>query len=173
MLEKGEFTNGKYALLGFGFTTWSIYFFVVGLIGWFVVGVLWNDRAIMLIHIVAFAALLFAYGNWGLTEPDSVPVGWAIAGWLVMGLGWMYYWPTTLAIVSKAAPPRMASTLMGVAFLSPFVAHVMAGWVGSYFDQMTPSTFWAMDAAIGAVGATLILLLRKPLQRGLETGLNP
>lgn len=123
--------------------------------------------------IVAFAALLFAYGNWGLTEPDSVPVGWAIAGWLVMGLGWMYYWPTTLAIVSKAAPPRMASTLMGVAFLSPFVAHVMAGWVGSYFDQMTPSTFWAMDAAIGAVGATLILLLRKPLQRGLETGLNP
>jgi hypothetical protein len=46
----------------------------------------------------------------------------------------------------------------------------MAGWVGSYFDQMTPSTFWALDAAIAAVGATLILLLRKPLQRGLEAG---
>jgi hypothetical protein len=29
-----------------------------------------------------------------------------------------------------------------------------------------------MDAAIGAVGASLILLLRKPLQAGLETGLN-
>jgi POT family proton-dependent oligopeptide transporter len=121
--------------------------------------------------IVAFAALIFAYGNWGQSAPHSVSAGWAIAGWLVMGLGWMYYWPTTLAIVSKAAPPRVASTLMGVAFLSPFVAHVMAGWVGSYFDKMSPSTFWVMDAAIGAAGATLILLLHKRLQKGLETGL--
>ena len=121
--------------------------------------------------IVGIAALLFAYGNMGITEAHSVGAGWAVAGWLIMGLAWMYFWPTTLAIVSKAAPPRVASTLMGVAFLSPFVAHVMAGWVGSYFDQMTPSTFWAMDAAIAFVGAGLILVLRKPLQRGLEAEL--
>ncbi len=118
--------------------------------------------------IVACAALLLAYGNLGITAPNTVGAGWAVAGWLIMGLAWMYYWPTTLAIVSKAAPPRVASTLMGVAFLSPFVAHVMAGWVGSYFDQMTPSTFWTMDAAIALAGAALILALRKPLQRGLE-----
>jgi len=118
--------------------------------------------------IVACAALLFAYGNWGQAQAHSVAAGWAIAGWLIMGLGWMYYWPTTLAIVSKAAPPQIASTLMGVAFLSPFVAHVLAGWVGSYFDQMAPSTFWTIDAAVGAVGAMLILLLRRPLQHGLE-----
>lgn len=122
--------------------------------------------------IVAFAALIFAYGNWGQSAQHSVAAGWAVAGWLTMGLGWMYYWPTTLAIVSKAAPPRVASTLMGVAFLSPFVAHVMAGWVGSFFDQMHPSAFWMLDAAIGAAGATLILILRRPLQRGLETDLT-
>lgn len=118
--------------------------------------------------IVGCAALLFAYANLGITTPNTVGAGWAVAGWLIMGLAWMYYWPTTLAIVSKAAPPRVASTLMGVAFLSPFVAHVMAGWVGSYFDQMSPSTFWAMDGAIAFAGAALILLLRGPLQRGLE-----
>ncbi len=118
--------------------------------------------------IVAIAALLLAYGNMGSTEADSVGAGWAIAGWLIMGLAWMYYWPTTLAIVSRAAPPGTASTLMGVAFLSPFVGHVLAGWVGSYFDQMSPSTFWAMDAAIALVGAAVILLFRKQLQRGLE-----
>jgi hypothetical protein len=69
---------------------------------------------------------------------------------------------------SKAAPPRVASTLMGVAFLSPFAAHVTAGWVGSYFDTMSPSAFWTMDAAIGVVGALVILLLRKPLIRELD-----
>jgi POT family proton-dependent oligopeptide transporter len=118
--------------------------------------------------LVGFAALLFAFGNIGHTEADSVAPGWAIAGWLIMGLAWMYYWPTTLAIVSKSAPPAMTSTLMGLAFISPFIGHVLAGWVGSYFDQMTPSTFWFMDAAIALVGAIVILLLRKPLQRGLE-----
>jgi POT family proton-dependent oligopeptide transporter len=118
--------------------------------------------------IIAFAALLFAYGNLGLSEPDSVGAGWAIAGWLIMGLAWMYYWPTTLAIVSRAAPAGMGSFLMGVAFLSPFVGHVLAGWVGSYFDQMSPSVFWAMDAAIALVGGTLILLLRKRLQAALD-----
>jgi POT family proton-dependent oligopeptide transporter len=122
--------------------------------------------------IIAFAALLFAYGNLGLSEPDSVGAGWAIAGWLIMGLAWMYYWPTTLAIVSRAAPPGMGSFLMGVAFLSPFVGHVLAGWVGSYFDQMSPSVFWAMDAAIAFVGGTLILLFRKRLQAALDPDLS-
>ncbi len=123
--------------------------------------------------IVSFAALLFAFSNLGVTEPHSVGAIWAIAGWLIMGLGWMYYWPTTMAIVSKAAPPRVASTLMGVAFLSPFAAHVTAGWVGSNFDAMSPSAFWTMDAAIGAVGAAVILLLRKPLIRELDGAPEP
>ncbi len=121
--------------------------------------------------IIAVAALLFAYGNMGQSAPDSVNAGWAIAGWLIMGLAWMYYWPTTLAIVSRAAPAGMGSFLMGVAFLSPFVAHVLAGWIGSYFDQMHPSVFWAMDAAIGLAGGIIILLFRKRLQAALEDDL--
>jgi POT family proton-dependent oligopeptide transporter len=121
--------------------------------------------------IIAIAGLLFAYGNLGLSEPGSVGAGWAIAGWLIMGLAWMYYWPTTLAIVSRAAPAGMGSFLMGVAFLSPFVGHVLAGWVGSYFDQMHPSVFWAMDAGIAFVGGMVILLFRKRLQAALDPDL--
>lgn len=118
--------------------------------------------------IVAFAILLLAYGSMGTTEPDSVPAGWAVAAWLIMGLAWMYYWPTTLALVSKSAPRALTSTLMGVAFLSPFVGHVLAGWVGSYFDKMTPTMFWTIDAAIALAGAMIILSLRNILKRGLE-----
>ncbi len=117
--------------------------------------------------IVGFAALLFAYGNAGMNEPDSVSAGWAIAGWLIMGVAWLYYWPTLLALVSSAAPPAVTSILMGVAFLSPFVGHTLAGWVGSYFDRMSPSRFWSIDAGIALAGAAIILLLSKPLTRGL------
>ena len=36
----------------------NLWFFVVGIAGWFIVGLRWNDRAIMLIHIVALAVML-------------------------------------------------------------------------------------------------------------------
>ncbi|MEP3438918.1 MAG: DUF6552 family protein [Hoeflea sp.] len=47
-----------YTATGFGWTPWNLYLFVVGVFGWFAVGVLWNDKAIMLIHIVALAAMV-------------------------------------------------------------------------------------------------------------------
>lgn len=47
-----------YAATGFGFTPWNLYLFVMGVLGWLIVGVLWNDKAIMLVHLVAFGAML-------------------------------------------------------------------------------------------------------------------
>ena len=41
-----------------GWTPWNLYLFVVGVLGWLLVGVLWNDRAIMLIHFVALGTML-------------------------------------------------------------------------------------------------------------------
>lgn len=47
-----------YATTAFGMAPLNVYLFVVGLVGWFAVGVLWKDRAIMLIHAVALAAMV-------------------------------------------------------------------------------------------------------------------
>lgn len=50
-------------ILGYGATAMgamplNLWFFLAGIIGWFIVGLRWNDRAIMLIHIVALGAML-------------------------------------------------------------------------------------------------------------------
>ena len=47
-----------YTATGFGWTPWNLYLFIVGVLGWFAVGIIWNDRAIMLIHIVALGAMI-------------------------------------------------------------------------------------------------------------------
>lgn len=47
-----------YTATGFGITPLNLYLFLVGVLGWFVVGVLWKDRAIMLIHVVALGAMI-------------------------------------------------------------------------------------------------------------------
>jgi hypothetical protein len=47
-----------YSATAFGLAPWNIYLFLVGLVGWFDIGVLWRDRAIMLIHLVALGAMV-------------------------------------------------------------------------------------------------------------------
>ncbi|GGH30980.1 hypothetical protein SAMN05444007_10589 [Cribrihabitans marinus] len=47
-----------YAATGFGLTPWNLYLFLVGVLGWLMVGVLWNDRALVLVHLVAFGSML-------------------------------------------------------------------------------------------------------------------
>lgn len=52
-----------YAGTGFGWTPWNLYLFLAGVLGWLVVGVLWNDKAIMLIHFVALGAMLLGMAS--------------------------------------------------------------------------------------------------------------
>lgn len=118
--------------------------------------------------LVGLSALLLAAGNMSDDNTHGVGIGWALAGFLGMGLAWMYYWPTLLALVSKTAPRSVTSTLMGMAFLSPFIGHTLMGWVGSFYDQLSPAQFWAVDAAIAFAGALIIFVVRKPLMCWLE-----
>ncbi len=52
-----------YSMTAFDLTPWNIYMFLGGLMGWFTVGLLWNDRAIILIHLVALSAMLIGLMN--------------------------------------------------------------------------------------------------------------
>ncbi len=47
-----------YTATGFGWTPWNLYLFLVGVLGWFAVGAMWNDKALMLVHIVALGAMI-------------------------------------------------------------------------------------------------------------------
>lgn len=47
-----------YTATGLGFSPWNICLFLVGLVGWLAVGLLWRDRAIILIHVIALGAMV-------------------------------------------------------------------------------------------------------------------
>jgi POT family proton-dependent oligopeptide transporter len=104
----------------------------------------------------------------GCTLSDRVSVIYPIAYDFILGIAFLYYWPTLLALVSRAAPAGLKATLMGVVFLSLFVSNILVGWIGGFYERMTPAMFWAMHAGIAAVGGMLALLLNKPLSRRLE-----
>lgn len=116
------------------------------------------------------SALVMALGAL-LAGPDGrTAVYWPLAGFAGMGIAFLYYWPVALALVSQAAPLKVNATMMGGAFLSLFAGSVIMGWVGSFYAEMDPAAFWALDAAFGLAGGLIVLVLGRPLSRALAAG---
>jgi POT family proton-dependent oligopeptide transporter len=87
---------------------------------------------------------------------------------VILGVAFLYYWPTVLALVSRAAPRRIKATMMGGVFLSLFLSNITLGWLGRFYGPMSPAEFWAMHGAIAAAGGILALLLQPGLERLLN-----
>jgi POT family proton-dependent oligopeptide transporter len=112
-------------------------------------------------------AAIAAYGS------DKVPWLWPFLFCAVQGVGFMYFWPPFLALVSRAAPPKINATMMGGAFLVLFVANNLIGWIGTFYEQLGPSAFWALHAAIGGAGGVLAFIFARTIGRILEPQPNP
>lgn len=105
-----------------------------------------------------------------------VPAGWADNGatlgplWPVMlyalnALGFIFYWPTLLALFSRAAPAQVNSTMMGVLFLSIFLGNLLVGTLAGLWETLSHASFFALHAAL-AFGAVLVMLLvARPMER--------
>jgi POT family proton-dependent oligopeptide transporter len=87
-----------------------------------------------------------------------------------LGISFLYYWPTLLALVSRTAPAKVNATLMGFAFMSLFVSNNLIGWIGGFYGKMHPAEFWAMHAAIAIGGGLFVVLFGRRLSRALEPG---
>ncbi|HEX3431331.1 MAG TPA: peptide MFS transporter [Rhizomicrobium sp.] len=115
--------------------------------------------------MAATANLLLVIGSLGFVR---VPVLFPVLYDVLLGIAFLYYWPTLLAVVSRAAPPAIKSTMMGVAFLTLFLSNITIGWLGGLYEHMQPWAFWAMHAAIAATGAVLALVSARPVTRLLN-----
>jgi POT family proton-dependent oligopeptide transporter len=87
-----------------------------------------------------------------------------------LGISFLYYWPTLLALVSRTAPAKVNATLMGFAFMSLFVSNSLIGWIGGFYGKMRPDEFWAMHAAIAFGGGLLVVLFGRRINRALQPG---
>jgi len=87
-----------------------------------------------------------------------------------LGVAFMHYWPALLALVSRAAPARVNSTMMGCVFIALFVGTLLVGWIGGRYERMRPIDFWLLHAAIGAAGGIVLRLCGPALARALRPG---
>ncbi len=50
-----------YGLTGMNIVPWNVFAFFIGIGLWMAVGVMWKDRAIIVVHVGAFLSLLTGY----------------------------------------------------------------------------------------------------------------
>jgi len=70
--------------------------------------------------------------------------------------------------VTKVAPLRLLSMLMGVWLSTCFIGGFLAGYLGTFWSSMAKSDFFLMLAIISAVAGVAIALLIRPLRTVLR-----
>jgi proton-dependent oligopeptide transporter, POT family len=85
---------------------------------------------------------------------------WVLGSIAIITVGELYLSPVGLSFVTKVAPIRILSMMMGVWLATSFVGGFLAGWLGSFWSRMDKPEFFLMIAAIAACAGAAIFAFR-------------
>ncbi len=112
---------------------------------------------------VALANLLMAYAAVHTGETGTASWLWLSGYFAIVTVGELYLSPVGLSLVSKLAPARVLSMMMGVWFAASFLGNFLAGYLGSFWSSMEKPAFFIMIASVAAFAGCLIAVTELPL----------
>jgi POT family proton-dependent oligopeptide transporter len=113
---------------------------------------------------VALANLIMVGAAWQSAGAPDASWLWLLGYFVVITLGELYLSPIGLSLVSKVAPVRMVSMLMGLWLGTNFTGNFVAGWLGSFWSSMEKTMFFVMIAGIAMIAGAVILAFDRPLK---------
>jgi len=81
---------------------------------------------------------------------------WLVLAYLFHTMGELCISPVGLSMVTKLAPLRLASLMMGVWFLINFFANLFAGYIGAYAESAGELTIFG--GLVGVLGTFALIL---------------
>jgi len=93
---------------------------------------------------------------------------WLLAFFVVITIGELYLSPTSLSLITKVAPLRLLSMMMGVWLMTNFFGNFLAGYLGTLWSSMAKGDFFLMLAVISAAAGLAIALMHRPLRAVLQ-----
>lgn len=118
--------------------------------------------------LVALAYGLLAVGA-EFAGPALVPIIVVLLFFVLLDFSYGWYDPPSNAFVSRFAPTVVTTTMMSLMLMSVGIANVFLGWLGRFYEPLGPAKFWALNAAIAALGVVLAMVFR-PIARSLLAG---
>jgi POT family proton-dependent oligopeptide transporter len=117
--------------------------------------------------LVALSYLIMAGAAW-VAHGDEASWWWLFAFFVFITVGELYLSPISLSLVSKVAPARMLSMMMGLWLATSFTGNFIAGWLGSFWSTMDKISFFLMLAGLAAFAGVVIFAFNRPLKAVLE-----
>ncbi len=127
---------------------------------------------------LAIGYLVIAFGVKGVDPTTKVSMMWLIGLYLMHTFGELCLSPIGLSAVSKLSPPRFASLMMGVWYLSSAGANKMAGVLSSFYPeegkeapvllgyQVTDMhSFFLIFVVMAMVAGVVLFVLAKPISK--------
>lgn len=122
----------------------------------------------MILLGIGFFFMLGAVAERGGENPDvlvKANLMWLVMTYLIHTIGELALSPVGLSVVTKLAPVKFASLMMGVWLLSSFLANIIGGFVAAYVEQLGAFTIFASIAGFVIFLGLIMILLKGPILR--------
>ncbi len=95
---------------------------------------------------------------------DRAGISWLIAFTTIITLGELYLSPVGLSFVTKTAPPRLVSMMMGMWLSAAFFGNYLAGYLGSFWEKIPKDVFFLTMVGIAFIASACLFLIGKILK---------
>jgi POT family proton-dependent oligopeptide transporter len=124
---------------------------------------------------MAFGVMLFGVavamlgsGPLLANSAGRAPIWLPVMFHVVSNFAAVWFAPVILAIFATRAPNSWRGTLVGFSALSASVASLISGRMGNLYQQVSPTEFWLINAAICFAAGAFLLVARKFYARMLK-----
>jgi len=113
---------------------------------------------------IALGNLVMIAAAWDLAPNAKASPLWLVAYFVAVTIGELHLAPVGLALVSRLAPARVLSLMMGLWFAASFPGGVLGGWLGGFWSSMTKPQFFLMIGGIAALAGGAVFALGPALR---------
>ena len=122
--------------------------------------------------LAGVGVMLLAAGS-AAQAPGRVSIAVPVIAYFLSGVGFTWFWPTWLAVISRYAPRQIAARMMAAAYLVVFLSNLVGGYVATLYETMEPTLFWSLNAATCVLGSALFFAFGPMLTRALAERAAP
>ncbi|MBI1797424.1 MAG: peptide MFS transporter [Candidatus Eisenbacteria bacterium] len=115
--------------------------------------------------LLGLSFIVMIVASQGMAPDARRSVLWLVGTTVILTLGELYLSPIGLSFVTKVAPARMVSMLMGTWFLANFIGNYLSGYLGTFWETISHEKFFMLMTVLGIGAGIAMLVLSRPMNK--------
>ncbi|OQW50426.1 MAG: hypothetical protein A4S09_01135 [Proteobacteria bacterium SG_bin7] len=120
------------------------------------IGSFWAGAAFMVVPLAS---------KYITVDKSLVNMFWLVLTTWMFTMGELYLSPIGLSFVTKVAPARLMSMMMGMWFISSFLGNYLSGLLGTLYTKMSQTQFFMVFAIMGFILSFFFFMSEKKIQK--------